>query len=332
MAPSVSDMPSPSADSAAQLLQDLETSKTLLPLWTQMTRLNPPEPNPTAVPYLWKYDTIRPSLLRAGHLVTEKQAERRVLMLVNPARDAPYTTDTLYAGLQLVMPNETAPAHRHTAFAMRYIIEGSGGFTAVHGRRIRMQKGDVILTPTWNYHDHGKDGSGPMIWLDGLDLPNFRHFPVHFVEHFREPRYPAEDVDTSASPIVFPWSQMKARLDGLEGSWATQRYLKADGREVSRVLGGCAERLDAEAASPRRQDTLSAVYHVISGKGRSEIGSQTLEWQAGDTFCVPSWYPYRHFADAGETVYLYRFDDKPMITALGFYRSASDDTEKLISD
>ncbi|GFF96417.1 gentisate 1,2-dioxygenase [Aspergillus udagawae] len=331
MAPSMIDTPLQSADSAAQLLQDLEDSKTL-PLWTQMTRLNPPEPNPTAIPFVWKYDSIRPNLLRAGHLVTEKQAERRVLMLVNPARDAPYTTDTLYAGLQLVMPNETAPAHRHTAFAMRYIIEGNGGFTAVHGRRIRMQKGDVILTPTWNYHDHGKDGSGPMIWLDGLDLPNFRHFPVHFVEHFSEPRYPAEDVDPSASPIVFPWDQMKARLDETEGNWATQRYLKADGREVSRVLGGCAERLNASTSSPRRQDTLSVVYHVITGKGRSEVGGQTLEWKAGDTFCVPSWHAYQHFAEAGETVYLYRFDDKPMITALGFYRSAEDDTEKLISD
>ncbi|RAQ78435.1 gentisate 1, partial [Aspergillus flavus] len=300
MVPSMDNTLAQSTDSAAQLLRDLEDSKTM-PLWTQMTRLNPPEPNPTAVPFVWKYDNIRPNLLRAGHLVTEKQAERRVLMLVNPARDAPYTTDTLYAGLQLVMPNEIAPAHRHTAFAMRYIIEGNGGFTAVHGRRIRMQKGDVILTPVWNYHDHGKDGSGPMIWLDGLDLPNFRHFPVHFVEHFSKPRYPAEDVDTSASPIVFPWNQMKERLDETEGNWATQRYLKADGREVSRVLGGCAERLDAATSSPRRQDTLSAVYHVITGEGHSEVGGQTLEWKAGDTFCIPSWYPYQHFADAGET-------------------------------
>ena len=155
------------------------------------------------------YDKIRPYLVRAGELITEKQAERRVLMLVNPSKgalsllnhfkdpptistvrkrvlmtcpEAPYTTDTIYAGLQLVMPNETAPAHRHTAFALRFIIEGQGGFTAVHGQRIKMQRGDVILTPTWNWHDHGKDGSGPMIWLDGLDLPCYRHFPVHFVE------------------------------------------------------------------------------------------------------------------------------------------------------
>lgn len=129
------------------------------------------------------------------------------------------------------MPNETAPAHRHTAFAMRFIIEGQGGFTAVHGSRINMQRGDVILTPTWNWHDHGKDGSGPMIWLDGLDLPNFVHFPVHFVEHYQDSRYPAKNIDTSASPIVFPWSRMKATLDAKEGVWVSSPYLKADGTD-----------------------------------------------------------------------------------------------------
>ena len=133
------------------------------------------------------------------------------------------------------MPNETAPAHRHTAFAMRFIIEGSGGFTAVHGRRIKMQRGDVILTPTWNWHDHGKDGSGPMIWLDGLDLPNFTHFPVHFVEHYSQPRYPAEDVDTSNSPVVFPWIKMQEQLDEASEDWISKPYLKADGSEGKHI-------------------------------------------------------------------------------------------------
>jgi gentisate 1,2-dioxygenase len=129
------------------------------------------------------------------------------------------------------MPNETAPAHRHTAFACRFIIEGNGGFTAIHGKRIQMQRGDVILTPTWNWHDHGKDGSGPMIWLDGLDLPEFVHYPVHFVEHYHSPRYPASDIDTSASQIVFPWAKMKFQLDAVEGAIARCRYLKSDGTE-----------------------------------------------------------------------------------------------------
>ncbi|KAL1848662.1 hypothetical protein Plec18170_007972 [Paecilomyces lecythidis] len=319
------------ADTVERLLSDIETVN-VKPLWAQMTKLNPPLPDPKTVPHVWKYDEIRPHLLRAGDLVTEKQAERRVLMLINPARDAPFTTDTLYAGLQLVMPNETAPAHRHTAFAMRFIIEGNGGFTAVHGRRIQMQRGDVILTPTWNWHDHGKDGSGPMIWLDGLDLPNFVHFPVHFVEHYQQPRYPAEDVDTSNSPIVFPWSKMQAQLDGAGGDWVSKPYLKANGQEVSRILGGSAERLSAGASSPSTQETASSVYHVVSGQGYSIIDGKKFEWKAGDTFAIPSWNRYQHFADASGSVYLYRFDDKPMLKSLGFYRTADMDVEGLVSE
>jgi gentisate 1,2-dioxygenase len=264
--------------------------------------------------------------------------------------DAPYTTDTIYAGLQLVMPNETAPAHRHTAFAMRFIIEGDGGFTAVHGRRIRMTRGDVILTPTMNWHDHGKDGSGPMIWLDGLDLPNFVHFPVHFVEHYESPRYPAEDVDTSASPVVFPWTKMQASLDAANRDWVSLPYLKEDGREgtysfhpknyfqcpndaiVSKILGGSAERLSRNSSSPAIRETASSVYHVISGSGYSKIQNENFAWKQGDTFCIPSWCRYQHFADEHDTVYLYRFDDKPMLRALGFYRVEGVDVETLVSD
>ncbi|KAI5919536.1 RmlC-like cupin [Camillea tinctor] len=314
------------------LLTALQSCHTL-PLWTQMTRLNPPLPNPKCRPHIWEFDKIRPHLLKAGEEITEKQAERRVLMLVNPERDAPYTTDTIYAGLQLVMPNETAPAHRHTAFAMRFIIEGQGGFTAVHGRRIRMQRGDVILTPTWNWHDHGKDGSGPMIWLDGLDLPNFMHFPVHFVEHFKDPRYPAVDVESEDSPIVFPWATMKKELDSGSGDYVVRPYLKSDGSQVSKILGGSAARLNPGFTSPEVQETASSVYHVVEGSGHSTIGDQKIVWKRGDTFCIPAWYAYKHIADAGpEPVYLYRFDDKPMLKALGFFRDSTVDVESLVSE
>lgn len=317
-------------DSSARLISELNGTHTL-PLWVQMAKLNPPEPNPQCIPHIWRYDEIRPYLLRAGELVTEKQAERRVLMLINPERDAPYTTDTLYAGLQLVMPNETAPAHRHVAFAMRFIIEGQGGFTAVHGKRITMKRGDVILTPTWNWHDHGKDGDGPMIWLDGLDLPLFRHFPIHFVEHFKEARYPAEDIDSNSSPIVFPWDKMQAKLDAEKGDWVSMPYLRANGEEVSKTLGGSAARLNAGTSSPVIQETASSVYHVIEGSGYSEIDGQKISWKKGDTFCVPTWNKYQHFAYDKETVYLYRFDDRPQLKALGFYREAGTDTESYVN-
>lgn len=89
-----------------QLLQQLELANTL-PLWEQMTKLNPPAPNPTCIPHLWKYDEIQPHLIKAGELVTEDQAERRVLMLINPQRRTSHSLAipmenslTLFVGLQ----------------------------------------------------------------------------------------------------------------------------------------------------------------------------------------------------------------------------------------
>ncbi|CAG9939068.1 unnamed protein product [Clonostachys rosea f. rosea IK726] len=328
-------VPAKSIETEDQLVQQMRSLKTA-PLWAQMQRLNPPAPNPQTVPHVWVYDELRPYLLRAGDLITEKQAERRVVMLANPAREAPYTTDTLYAGLQLVQPRETAPAHRHTAFACRFIIEGRGGFTAVHGQRVPMRPRDVIVTPTWNWHDHGKksaDEEGgddqPVIWLDGLDLPSFIHFPVHFVEHYAKSRYPAEDKDES--PIVFPWDKMQAKLDASSDAWVSQPYLKKDGREIGLIIGASAERLNPKSQSPGIRETASSIYHVIEGSGYSKINDTTLQWKQGDTFCVPAWHHYQHFADGDSKVYLYRFDDKPMLNALGFYRVEGVDTEKYVT-
>jgi gentisate 1,2-dioxygenase len=85
MSPAADDNALNGTDTVKKLLSDLENSKTL-PLWAQISKLNPSEPNPQTVPFVWEYEKVRPNLLRAGALITEKQAERRVLMLVNPAR------------------------------------------------------------------------------------------------------------------------------------------------------------------------------------------------------------------------------------------------------
>ncbi len=145
-------------DQSAKFLASL-LPKNVAPLWKVMEAMVPHRPYPKAEVACWRYEEIRPLLLRSGELVDTEEAERRVLMLVNPAMRAPYTTDTLYAGLQLILPGETARAHRHTAFALRFVIEGDRGFTAVGGRKITMRRGDVILTPSWDWHDHGHEGN-----------------------------------------------------------------------------------------------------------------------------------------------------------------------------
>lgn len=145
--------------------------------------------------------------------------------------------------------------------------------------------------------DHGNDSdASPMIWLDGLDLPQFQHFPVHFVQHYAEPRYPAKDANDS--PIIYPWAEMQQKLDAAPGDHAIVRYRSQDpGREaeeVSKVIGAQCERIEAGKRSQSVQETTSAVYHVIEGTGRSLIGDQIVTWVKGDTFAVPSWQPYIH--------------------------------------
>lgn len=101
---------------------------------------------------------------------------------------------------------------------------------------------------------------------------------------------------------------------------------------VSLTIGGSAERLNAGTASPMVQETASSVYHVVTGKGYTEINGERMVWKQGDTFCVPAWAQYWHTAEGSETVYLYRFHDKPMLKALGFYRVQGQDTESIVSN
>jgi gentisate 1,2-dioxygenase len=288
------------------------------PLWTMMDAMVPPRPRPKAAPHVWRYAAMRPLLERAGNLVATDDAERRVLMLVNPALEPPHTTDTLYAGLQLILPGEIARAHRHVAFALRFVVEGESAHTAVGGEKITMRRGDLVLTPSWEYHDHGHEGDGPMVWLDGLDLPVYHFFPASFAQPYAEERYPSEPAQAD-SHLRYPWDDMQARLEADDGPYAYAEYAhKLTGGPVSRVIGAAAERLVRGGSSPACRETAGIVYHVVHGRGATVAGTARLEWEKGDTFCIPSWTPYRH--EAAKDSYLFRYDDRPVLEAIGAYR------------
>ena len=53
-------------------------------------------------------------------------------------------------------------------------MEGTGAYTAVDGERLYMEPGDLILTPSWAWHDHGNETKEPVVWMDGLDIPLIR--------------------------------------------------------------------------------------------------------------------------------------------------------------
>lgn len=178
--------------------------KGAVPLWEVLADLIPAAPRPQCVPALWRYEDMRPLLLEAGSVITPEEAERRVLALENPGlRGTSCITQSLYAGLQLVLPGETTSTHRHTMSALRFVIEGEGGgYTSVDGERTYMHPGDFILTPSWTYHDHGAtappEGKDPIVWLDGLDVPIVNLFDASFVEAYPKNENETENGGTQA--------------------------------------------------------------------------------------------------------------------------------------
>lgn len=161
------------AELPAAYVKDM-AALSVAPLWPSLRAVMPHDkPARATVPYAWRYAEIRPHLLRAGELTPIEKAERRVLVLANPGLglDRMMATPSIFIGLQLILPGETAPNHRHSPSAIRFVIEGNGGFTAVNGEKCPMEKGDLILTPSGQWHEHGHEGTGPVVWLDALDLP-----------------------------------------------------------------------------------------------------------------------------------------------------------------
>lgn len=307
------------ATDSLQRLYDEAATHNAQPLWTMMEAVVPPYPQPKAVPHVWRWEPLRALLERAGNLVATNDAERRVFQLVNPALKPPYTTDTIYAGLQLILPGEVARAHRHVAFALRFVVEGDAAYTAVGGERVTMHRGDVILTPSWEFHDHGHDGAGPMVWLDGLDLPVYQFFPANFAQPYVEDRFPSQPAPDDTY-LRYPWDEMQARLEAEPGPYAFADYAhKRTGGALSRVIGAAAERLAKNTSSPQRRETAGIVYHVYEGSGSTAVGATKLSWKKGDTFCIPAWAPYRH--EAATKSFLFRFDDRPVLEAIGAYRA-----------
>ena len=162
-----------SNDAATQLkaLYAEMQPRSLYPLWEVLGALVTPTPRSPAQVHRWRYAEARDYLLRAGDLISAAQAERRVLIMENPGLPGSSSvTTSLYAGLQLILPGEIAPCHRHAQCALRFVMEGEGAFTAVDGEKAVMRPFDLVLTPGWQWHDHGNTSAQPMIWLDGLDI------------------------------------------------------------------------------------------------------------------------------------------------------------------
>jgi gentisate 1,2-dioxygenase len=310
--------PEPRSDYYARI-----ESQNLRPLWEVLHSLVPEQPRPRCVPALWRYEDVRAPLLEAGRLISAEEAVRRVLILENPALPGESCiTNTVYAGLQLLNPGETAPPHRHTQSALRFVLEGRGAYTSVDGQRHYMSPGDLVLTPAWTWHDHANEGDETVIWLDGLDIPLVRMLDTGFCESPVVPPLPA-----AAPPVVaYPYASMRDSLLRLAATSPPHaahghrlRYENpASGDHALPTIASFLQRLPAGFSGADWRQTDATVYVCVEGEGRTVVDKQTFAWGPRDIFVVPSWSAFRH--DAAREAVLFAFSDRVVQERLGLWR------------
>lgn len=321
-----------------------------MPLWPSLRGILPyGRPINRTVPHLWHYRELRPLLLRAGELTSIEEAERRVLMLANPGLGGqPFATASIFLGLQLLLPGEVAPNHKHSVGAVRFIIEGEGGLTVVGGEHCPMEKGDVILTPPGRWHQHEQRGDGPMVWLDALDAPVVCGIEASYCVEGTRQRIsggpdalgarrraglvPYDALGSAAGdyPLLrFSWSATRAALDDLAGIVARDEPVQLaytnpeTGRDCMRILGLSALALrPGETSRPVKRST-SHAYLVVEGSGETEIDGETIRWEEDDVFAAPTHATIRHQnASARERAYLIQIDEAPLHRYLGIYEAS----------
>jgi gentisate 1,2-dioxygenase len=329
-------------------LEEIATAHNLVPLWGIYHEVMASEPPPACAASLWKYSEIRPLLVRAGGQVSVADAERRVLLLRNPALDAPFATHTLGCGFQLLLPGEIEGSHRHTPTALRLVVESSRAYTTTDGERIWMHPGDVISTPSWTWHDHGASGDAETIWLDGIDVPLINSLHLNFTEYMGGGRQQPLNVSDGNShwrfgngllpdirperahrhsPIYsFPYQRTRPALEHMAHSerpdswngtrlWFSNPY---DGGHFTPTLAAAMHLLPAGFETLPYRSTDAAIFHVVEGRGQVEIETNTFAFEQGDTFVVPNWTDRR--MSASTDCVLFTFSDRAMQERLYLWR------------
>jgi len=316
------------------------------PLWDRYQRVTRRVPAAPDAPLCWPWAVMEPLVQRAIQEVGLEEAERRVLLLTHPAfGGAAATTTNLSAGVQTLLPGETARAHRHTIQAIRFVMEGQGAVTRVNDHHCAMDEGDLVLTPAWTWHEHTHPGSGRVVWFDGLDLPLCAHLDTMFFE-MSEPGKSSVDPTPTRAPALRPnaatlapdafdlrnpgnsryryaWERaaqaLQAAAPDTDGS-RLLRYVDGDSRgAVAPTLDCYLLHCTAGLPTRRYRSSSNAVCVVARGQGQSRVGDSTIDWRRNDVFSLPHWNWISHTAASDEAL-IFMMTDRELLASLGYLR------------
>ena len=325
------------------------SQQNLVPLWPSLRAVLPPgQPQPRTRATHWSYEALRPLLMKAGELTPIEKAERRVLVLANPGHgiEKMQASAAMYLGMQLLLPGEWAPAHRHTPNAVRMVVEGEGAWSTVDGEKCPMQRGDLILTPTGLWHEHGHDGDSPVVWLDVLDLPLVYYMEASYhvdggrqaVKPQRGDRAysrggvvptPVFERSPKAYPMLrYPWADARAALESLAADQpeldAVQvTYVNPEtGADAQNILGFHALMLRPGQTLKLPVRSPAMVFHVIEGGATVQVGDQHFKLAAADTCCAPGYTAVTLAnATADAPAFLFLADETPLHRKLGVFET-----------
>ena len=341
----LSDLPPAYVDSLRQL--------NLVPLWPSLRAVLPPQlPRPNTRATAWHYKDIKPLLLQAGELTPIEKAERRVLVLANPGHglDKMQASAAIYLGMQLLLPGEWAPSHRHTPNAVRMVVEGEGAWTTVDGEKCPMSRGDLILTPTGLWHEHGHDGDQPVIWLDVLDLPLVHYMEASYhINGERQQTLPGRGDRAysrggllptpvfehlaarrgKAYPMLrYPWLDARAALLALAADRPNQEAVQLTyanpetGAHAENILGFYALMLRPGQLLHLPVRSPAMVFHVIEGGAEVSVQQQAFNLAEADTCCAPGYTPVNlQNTSATEPAFIFIADETPLHQKLGVFET-----------
>src|SRR2546428_3003673 len=242
-------------------------------------------PKPKFKPAVWRFAAAKVALDRAAEFVPIEQAERRNLIMVNPIAGNFYATSrNIVAAYQMVKAGEKARSHRHTAAALRLVVEAKPGtYTVVDGVRVDMAPGDVVLTPSWCWHGHANESDAASYWIDFLDVPFVQHSEAMFFEP--NPAGFEKVTRTGPSPLRIPVRDALGTGNDAKDVEIAKGVLPTIGLHLWRLPSGTRRELP--------KTTANNLYSVISGKARITIEDGTNESLAvGDVITVPCWHAH----------------------------------------
>jgi gentisate 1,2-dioxygenase len=292
-------------------------------------------------------------------------ADRQSILLTNPGLNGRLqVTNTIRCAISIYNPGDIAPAHVHSPNASRTILSAKGGYTNVEGERCEAERGDIILTPNGTWHDHGNEGADPVIWIDMLDWPLLELLDCAWVDQNFEPAngsnaksqetvhpngysnllygsggmvptFRSHQVGFGRYPtplIHFRGAKIRETMDRLRGEKGDphegiqiQLTNPVTGRPVFTTLDYRAQLLRPGEETLPKRETSSTFIVVMDGKGKSEIGGQTFDWETNDIMVVPNFVWRRHINTGSSDAVLYTVTDAVVLDAIGQYRAQGKD-------